>query len=173
MPEYKNRIKEYRFTGVLAELIKRYIDEKRTMGRLFNKQSQSFARLDKMSIAMQLTEPELTQTLVENWIKITPNESRKNQRYRLNFIKLFGAFMIRLGYKAYIPTIKISSQDDDVFVPYIFSKDELQQFFAVVDNMPHNYSYPKAYLIYPALFRVLYCCGLRVSEAVNYNGLMN
>jgi len=167
MAGYNKRFKEFKFIGALAVLMKKYVDEKRALGRLFNKQSQMLVRVDKLSIALELDKPELTRELVECWIELSPNESRKNQRYRLNFIKLFGKFMIRLGYKAYIPTVKISSRDDAVFVPYIFTKDELKRIFQAVDNLPKSYEYPNAHLVYPVLFRILYCCGLRVSEAVN------
>ena len=36
----------------------------------------------------------------------------------------------------------------------------------VVDSLPKNRIYPFFHIVYPVLIRVLYSCGLRVSEAL-------
>lgn len=164
---YEGRYKTYHYAGELCEPMNKYVTERRALGRLFNKQSQMLARLDKMSFAFEFNKPELTRELVEEWIALKPNESRKNQRQRLNFIKLFGRFMIRYGYSAYIPNVKIRTLDDYQFAPYVFTKDELTKFFYEIDNMKYSAHNPQAVYIYPVFFRILYCCGLRVSEAIN------
>lgn len=164
---YSARYKTYCFSGALSEIMERYVLEKRALGCLFNKQSQMLAQLNKMSLGWNLVEPELPRELVEKWIELRPNECRKNQRYRLNFIRLFATFMIRNGLSAYVPNVKISTLDDQQFVPYIFSKDELVQLFYQIDNMNPSANHPRSPHIFPVLFRVLYCCGLRANEALN------
>jgi integrase len=89
--------------------------------------------------------------------------------------------MVRYGYTAYVNNIKISTNDDYQFVPYVFTKEELARFFYEIDHMeqsPHN---PRAVYIFPVLYRILYCCGLRANEALNLricdvdveNGILN
>ena len=50
--------------------------------------------------------------------------------------------------------------------PYVFSDDELRRLFAAIDGQGMS-SYSNMALIDPVLFRVLYGCGLRISEALN------
>jgi integrase len=164
---YDERYKNYHFVGALAEPMNKYVNERRSLGRLFNKQSQMLSRLNKLSLAFNLERPELTRDLVETWIELKPNECRKNQRQRLNFVKLFGNFMLRNGYVAYLPSVTISTLDDNQFVPYIFTKEELTGFFYQIDHMKQSVNNPRAIYIFPVLYRILYCCGLRVNEALN------
>lgn len=50
------------------------------------------------------------------------------------------------------------------YVPYIFTHQEIGRFFQVVDSIPPH-SRSNKHLSFPLLFRLLYCCGLRISEA--------
>jgi site-specific recombinase XerD len=60
--------------------------------------------------------------------------------------------------------IKVSKGD---FIPYIFTHEEIMRLDASFASIPtHNWA-PFRPLVYPMLFRVLYCTGLRVSEALN------
>jgi len=51
------------------------------------------------------------------------------------------------------------------FTPYIFTREEVARLFTAVDNVRRNGCSPLASRVFPLLFRMLYCCGLRVSEA--------
>jgi integrase len=164
---YAERYKDYVFAGTLAEPMSKYVTERRAVGRLFNKQSQMLARLDKMSLGYDFDKPELSREFVEKWCELQPNECRKNQRQRINFIRRFAEFMVRYGYTAYMANVKISTVDDYQFVPYVFTKGEIARIFHEIDNMKQNPHNPRAVYIFPALYRILYCCGLRANEALN------
>jgi len=51
------------------------------------------------------------------------------------------------------------------FTPYIFTREEIARLLTVIDNVRRSGHNPLVGLTLPLLFRVLYCCGLRVSEA--------
>jgi integrase len=120
-----------------------------------------------MSYSFILDKPKLTREFVEKWCELQPNECRKNQRYRINFIRRFAEFMVRYGYDAYVNNIKISTVDDYQFVPYVFTKEELTRFFYEIDHAKQSPNNPRAIYIFPVLYRILYCCGLRANEALN------
>jgi integrase len=164
---YAERYKDYNFVGALAEPMNEYVAERRAVGRLFNKQSQMLARLDKMSFDFDFDKPELPHEFVEKWCELQPNECRKNQRQRINFIRRFAEFMVRYGYDAYVTNVKISTVDDCQFVPYIFTNEEIARIFHEIDNMKYSPNNPRAVYIFPVLYRILYCCGLRANEALN------
>ena len=159
--------KSYEYSSGLSVPIRTYITEKRSLGRKYDKESRIFCELDRYLVKSGVHLPELSQAVVEGWIMKRPNEKRKNQRYRLNFIKRFALYLKNNGYEAYRPALKISSNDDADFVPYIFTNDELDRLLHYFDNLNHSNQYPKGHLVTPLLFRTLICYGLRVSEAIN------
>ncbi len=69
------------------------------------------------------------------------------------------------GWGAYVPAaatrVRVRHQ-----VPYVFTDDEVRCLFTAVDSQPMS-SFTNKALVDPALFRVLYGAGLRVSEALN------
>lgn len=75
--------------------------------------------------------------------------------------------MVRLGYEAYIFPASAISIDRYSYVPYIFSEKELKSIFTICDSFTVSSVSPNRHLILPLLFRILYGCGLRISEALN------
>ena len=53
------------------------------------------------------------------------------------------------------------------FVPYIFSHSEIVRLFAAADGLPYTPISPQRVYVMSLLFRMLYGCGLRISEALN------
>jgi integrase len=71
--------------------------------------------------------------------------------------------MQSLGMNPYIP-LQFASETRDI--PHIFSRDELVGFFDVVDDYtPPQSSLRRLSLSYRVLFRLFYCCGVRLAEA--------
>ncbi|MGH7393078.1 MAG: tyrosine-type recombinase/integrase [Candidatus Rokuibacteriota bacterium] len=70
-----------------------------------------------------------------------------------------------VGWQAYTPAtttqVRLRHQP-----PYVLTDDEVRRLFAVIDSQSMS-CYSNKVLVDPALFRVLYGAGLRVSEALN------
>jgi integrase len=54
----------------------------------------------------------------------------------------------------------------EIHTPYIFSKDEISRIFARLDSLEVTNVSPLRHLSFPLLFRILYGCGLRISEVL-------
>jgi integrase len=76
----------------------------------------------------------------------------------------FGEFVAAKGHTAYICPVKTVAKTRR-HEPYIFTDDELVRLFGVIDGQALS-SYTNKALIDPALFRLLYGTGLRISEAL-------
>lgn len=50
--------------------------------------------------------------------------------------------------------------------PYIFTEDEIRRIFQIADSLEPCASVPLRHQVMPVLLRVLYGCGLRISEAL-------
>lgn len=160
-------IKHYEYSGVLANLCKSFIAEKRAIGCLYNSEAKKLSEFSRFTLAFKLPPDELTEELVRDWIAKKPTDSDRNQYARLSLISQFSRYMKRTGYPAYVPTADAIGKLHRTFIPYIFTHEEIRAFFAAADAMkrsPKSIA-PRRHLIMPVLFRMLYCCGLRVSEA--------
>ena len=73
--------------------------------------------------------------------------------------------MNSLGINSYIPNQTASTATT---VPHILSSEELKVFFEVVDSyLPNKKKWHRFSMEYQVLFRLYYCCGLRLAEACN------
>lgn len=80
-------------------------------------------------------------------------------------LREFSRYLIGLGYtSAYvIPRGKVSLPTP--VQPYLFTDDEIAAFFIACDSLQRDCHVPKRHIVLPAMYRLLYCCGLRCKEA--------
>jgi integrase/recombinase XerD len=79
-------------------------------------------------------------------------------------IRQFGKYIDSIGVKAYIIP-KGYYPTEKKYIPYIYTVEELARFFAETDKCKYCYERPQRHLIMPLIFRMIYTCGLRLSEA--------
>ncbi len=158
--------KEIVYKSIFAELIAGYIEENRAVGYKFLKASSLLKQFDTLVYREQWTEMKLSKQLVLLWTKKRPNETESNRCHRISIIRGFAKYLVRLSYEAYIFPPGMVTVERYSYVPYIFSKTELKNIFKICDNYPASNTSPKRHLILPLLFRMLYGCGLRISEAL-------
>lgn len=168
----KSIYKEYSYSGKLARYCEGFINEKRAIGFIYNSEAKLLSQFSRFTLDYYVKEDELSEKLVKAWISKKPQESNKTQYSRYSLIKMFAEYMKRMNASVYIPTSDDLPKYQKNFTPYIFSHGEISKFFDVADSMtflPHSIS-PRRHIIMPIIFRLLYCCGLRVSEVLNLQG---
>ena len=79
-------------------------------------------------------------------------------------LREFSRYLIGMGFSsAYvIPAGKISLPTP--VQPYLFTDAEIESFFATCDEIKYDCHVPKRHIVLPAMYRLLYCCGLRCKE---------
>lgn len=98
------------------------------------------------------------------WAKIRPEEKSPTTYYRrMNQTKLLLMFMMSVGYSVYMPPDTKSIPT--AFRPHIYTEEEIKRYFYHVDHA-QSYSDKFTAIVFPVLFRLLYCCGLRISECL-------
>ena len=107
----------------------------------------------------------LTSDIAETWIRNTTSQSRPHMSRRVRTMKHLGLYQQKLGKPSYIPNYAINYDREE---PNLFSDEQLAEFFDRVDTQiaPTNV-FPYKDIIFPVMFRLIYCCGLRSSEACN------
>jgi integrase len=92
------------------------------------------------------------------------DETPKSHANRCSDIRQFTTFLNLNGFEAHVPVMPKKVQSS--FKPYIFTHDEMSRIFNAADSLKPHSRYNCAE-VYPVLFRMLYGCGLRISEALN------
>lgn len=161
-------IKNFTFSGSLSDVCADFVKEKRSLGCLYNAEAGRLSEFSKFTERFELSPNTLTEEVVKAWIKRRPNDSDRNYYSRYSLIKLLAEYMLRLGYEAYLPVKDEIQKVRGKYIPYIFTHQEIHAFFATADNMQrkHRTTSPRKHIMMPQIFRLLYCCGLRVSEAI-------
>lgn len=100
------------------------------------------------------------------WVQKLPNESLATLHNRASVVRQLALSMTRLGVPAYVlPRDALPKVPR--YTPYIFSDPEMAALFQQVDACRYCAEVPLRHHIMPLLFRLLYGCGLRLSEALN------
>jgi len=104
---------------------------------------------------------------LEKWSMPGVREGRKSLSNRVSVIRELGIYLNKQGYKVHILR-SVQNATNKSFIPYIFSKEEIEKIFFTIDNWHQSKrNRYNSNEVYPILFRMLYGCGLRISEALH------
>ena len=108
----------------------------------------------------------LTKEIAETWIHNSDSPSRHHMARRVLTMKHIGEYQQSLGFNAYVPNYRIKGLKAEE--PHLFTDEQLVLFFETVDTkLIPTETYPYKDTMFPVFFRLVYCCGLRSSEACN------
>ena len=159
-------MREFSFTSPLQAYIQGLILQKRSLGYKYDSCARTLFKFDQFCAACGLVEPRLTKEVVNAWSCKRPHEAHATFKNRLVVVRQLGLYIVSLGEQAYVLPKNIVPRARQ-YVPYIFSNEELAKIFAKADACHYSPEAPQRQWIMPILFRMLYGCGLRISEALN------
>jgi integrase len=142
---------------------------KETMGFGLRKFKEILKEFDRFFIMENVTELFITQPLIAKWRTTRVNDSNRTVYDKYSVISQFSRYMTHLGYPCYAP--RLPKRNFGNYVPYVFTHEQMRCIFLACDSMimPSSNMDSKLFAI-PAVLRLLYSVGMRVSEAVS---LMN
>lgn len=151
------------FTGPLAEHLRGFLDEKRSLGFKYEEEERVLVVLDKMSLQFDCSNG-LPKELCLAFIQREPNWRQGTQERRVTLIRNFAEYLIRHEIPAYFIDYSIVTNRSEDYKPYIFTHSQISDIFRIADSIrPHP---SNTHIFYPAILRVQYGCGLRISEAL-------
>ncbi len=155
-------MKNYEYHSQLASYISGLIRQKRADGYSYEFEAYMLEHFDRFCIENGYDHGRLTRDLVMAWAEQRPTESKNYRNQRVSFVRQLALYMISLNMEAYIPR---AFESNTISVPHILSVDEIHELFKAVDSfLPWQSSFQRFSLSYSVLFRLFYCCGLRLSE---------
>lgn len=152
------------FSGPFAEMCERFVTQKRATGVAYDTQQKRLRQFDNFCKDFTVHDLTITEEIVTAYCVRRPNESDDSRRDRIYIVRAFADFLVKQGYTAYVlPEIPKRGEPHK---PYIFTKDEIKRIFKRLDELtPSNFT--TAPLVLPTLFRILYGCGMRISEVLS------
>ena len=159
------KITSYQFQSCFAPYIKIFIQERRAAGYLYETEEWKLKHFDAFCIREAITNLCLTREIVKKWGTLRDCESLATCSSRISVIRQFALFLISMGIEAYVPSkfYKVEKK-----VVHILSDKEIQAFFEEVDGYvpkKNMLAFNRLAIEYKVMFRLIYCCGLRISEA--------
>ena len=151
-------------SGVFAPLAEEFISFKRAQGYKYNSEAKVLSRFCRFTEGYGLTAPVLTRELAMDWTAPREGEAAKSRQHRVSLLNQFGKYLEITGHK--VCTLPSQHWGRSSFTPYIFTHEEIERIFLAADSIRPIAQARNLHKELPVLFRLLYGCGLRVSEAV-------
>lgn len=158
-------VKPLQMTGVFAPLAYDFLALKRAQGYKYLSEEKVLCRFCRFAEEFGAQSPVLTRELVLAWTAVREGEAKKSRMHRITCAKQFGNYLQTRGLEACAPPSQ-SHWNRSSFTPYIFSHEEIERLFRAADNVRPVPASRNMHRLLPVLIRLLYGCGLRVSEAV-------
>lgn len=161
----RHRVDNPIFDGPFAPMCEAFIRQRRALGVQYNGQIWVLRRFDNLAKDFDVQNFKISRELASTWMEKSPNESDSYHATRLYTVWHFADFLVQQGYDSYFRRFKISR--NSTHTPYIFTKDEVSKIFSELDKMEYSSCSPTKHKAFPVLYRILYGCGLRISEALH------
>lgn len=158
------KISGYQFQSCFAPYIEKFIQEKRAAGFTYESEEWKLKHFDAFCVEESVTAPCLNRELVKKWGALRAGEALVACSAGTSVIRQFALFLAPLGIEAYIPSNFYKAEKK---VVHILSDVEIKAFFEEVDGYVPAISMAGFYRLaaeYKVIFRLIYCCGLRISE---------
>jgi len=153
------------YNSIYGLHIKQFIEMKRALGFKYTTVAFILGQIDRLAEQEVEISIGITKEFAAKWSKKLIEESDSSQYCRISVLAQFSSYLIDLGIQSYIP--KTPPYQQSTFIPYIYSPKEIDNIFRACDELRLSVLNMKSCLFcMPALIRLLYCTGLRISEAL-------
>lgn len=153
-----------RFVSKLAYKLNDFIAYKNALGIKYDTSRVYLLELDQYNLEHG-NYALLTKELAEGWALWHTGKSESQDRSWIPPIREFGRYLRSIGESdAYVLDDRFSIQHYHAEV-YLMTNEEIQAFFKACDSYVLRIKLSGRAYVFPALYRFLYCCGVRCGEA--------
>jgi integrase len=158
---------KFNYCSVYAPYFKQFIAMKQSLGYVSLRTEWVFLEFDKFFFDRNVTVLGITKEQVNQWRTTRINDAPATIYTKYSILSQFCRFMCKVGYDSFIPRMPTNTAQNS-FTPYIFSRQEMAAIFCECDNLRlHDRHMSTIQFIIPAIIRLLYGTGLRISEALS------
>lgn len=158
---------ESAFQSTLAPWLRDFVLEKRAVGYRYDVEQRILQRIDRFVVEHGHHEATLPRAILEAWMARTAHERPTTHVARISVVRQLARFLQRQDVLVEMPPAPPRSLMCADFRARVFSPEEITRLFAALDHISPHVLAPHRNRAMPALFRVLYGCGLRLGEALH------
>lgn len=148
--------------GPIKQLIPNFVKYKQSLGYKYNNINHYYV-LDKILLANNIFDLNDSKRIFEVLVENETNENRKKKNY--SCLKQLYEYLKIIGYKdLYLKEYGFNTTSN--FKPTILTNKQLNMFFETLDDYCNNSKNKEDY-VFSVLFRLIYSCGLRITEPLN------
>ena len=158
---------KFNYKSIYAQNFKQFIAMKREFGYLSVRIEWVFLELDSFFENKQVKSVGITRSQIEEWKSTRINDASNTFYAKFSLLSQFCKFMCKNGVDCYIPRLP-SSPTGNNFTPNIFTHKEMLDIFQACDRFElFDRKMSSPLFMIPAIIRMLYATGLRISEALS------
>lgn len=161
-------LNNYQFKSIFNKEFCYFIKYKRSLGLKYEQEVNRLKKIDLILFKLKLKSKKIDKKTFDKLVERN-NKNNSNYARQYGITKDFCKYLINSGYKnIYYEEIKIKVINN--YKPVLFNDKEIILLFKTMDSYTNdnkNKWYYKLYYTYSILFRLIYSCGLRISEAIN------
>ncbi|OGV21427.1 MAG: hypothetical protein A2X47_07590 [Lentisphaerae bacterium GWF2_38_69] len=153
----------YHYKSVFATYIEGLILQKKADGFIYDYEAYILSYFDRFCLENGYNEPIITRDITMKWVIQRETEGINYRNQRVSILRQLSQYMNSMGINSYIPRCFMPSEV--IAVPHILERNELAALFAIIDTyLPSTPHWHRFSMEYQILFRMYYCCGMRLAE---------
>lgn len=155
--------RDYVFSSSLAPAIEGLIQEKRSSGYVYNSNADVLKELDTFCIEYGFLSDTVTKDLSDAWAVQRETEGISSRNIRVSNLRQVAKYLNSIGVDSYVPQML---QSGETKIAHVFTADERKEFFESLNKLDIKRNSKRLLEECRILFRLYYCCGLRLSEPI-------
>ena len=157
---------QFNYSSVLAPYMKRLLDVKASAGISAHRTKWILKEFDDFANREKLEDARITEAFIKRWRATRVADCGKTLYTKYSVWSQLARIMCRQGCECFIPRLPKEPKSD--FTPYIFTHGQMSDIFAAADGCRlYDIRMGTALICIPAILRLLYGTGMRVSEALS------
>ena len=156
----------FNYQSVLAPYMRTLLEMKTSAGISAQRMKWILKEFDDFAMSEHLSNPHLTSTFISKWCATRVADCENTLYYKYSVWHQLTTLMSRRGCQCYIPRLPKYTRSD--FTPYIFTQSQIEAIFSACDSYRlYDVRMGTSLFAMPALLRMLYGTGARISEALS------
>lgn len=157
----------FNYGSIFAPYFQGFVKMKQDLGHQALRTKWILLEFDRFFIGTGAEDLYITGELIEQWRGTRINDGQRTIYTKYSVWSQFSKYMCNLGQECYIPRLPKAVARNS-FTPYIFSHKEIGDIFRACDSLRlYDNRMSTILFVVPAVVRLLYGTGIRVSEALS------
>ena len=152
------------FIGPFKKVLTEFYEYKINLGYVYSSEKENLKDFDKFTYEKYPKSTKISKEILEDFLN-SKDIKKSSKSCVASVLRQLCKYLNIIEIESYELPCKKYSRGKEVYVPRIFSEDEIKVFFKTAKKYSSGNEY-KNTIIY-TVFKLLYCTGMRISECLN------